>query len=458
MNISQPNHSIQARGNYRISPLEENIYNMEKNVRLEEKDNEASLHKSTTDSKYFIPMPLPGTTNQTLKELVKEFMNIVKKGNLNEIIEYIDKYSLDVSKIVDDNFRHTPLYYSTLIKDDDASLKVMNFFVDKKINPAYVDILNQTALFYAARENKINCFDIFLNYNCSINHRDQYGQTPLYYAAREGHLEATKKLIQLGAEINNEDNQGQTPIFYAAKQGHSEVCSYLITKGAKINIQDRHKQTPLLMAKKNGKTQVVDLLLALGAAPVPIIPLKEKKNPIIKAKEESSSQKNYVLTVLKEGRWIKVENDEFLQIMEKLPEVAKYLMNPNLLKKVTIPNFPENIPVYENWEKLAMKIMNTLWKFHNSIPFHYPVDPVALNIPDYLDIIKKPMDFSTIKQKLTKSSYLNGEEFINDVELVFANCIEYNCANSDYGLLSKQLSEEFHKLLESTGFSFYICS
>jgi len=350
MNLSQPNFSLLNKGNYRISSQEENIYNTEKNLGSGIKENTSSVQKSTTDSKAIIQMPLPSTTNSTFKELVKEFMNIVKKGNINEIIEYIDKYSLDVTKIVDDNFRHTPLYYSTLIKDDDTALKVMKFFVEKKVNPAYVDILNQTALFYAARENKINCFDIFLNNNCSVNHRDQYGQTPIYYAAREGHLESTKKLIQLGAEINNEDNQGQTPIFYAAKQGHSEVCSLLITKGARINIQDRHKQTPLLMAKKSGKTQVVDLLLALGAAPIQINPPKEKKKPAIKTKEEEKSiQKNYVLTVLKEGRWIKVGNKEFLNLIEKFPDVGKYIKDPDMLENAAIPNFPDNIPVYENW-------------------------------------------------------------------------------------------------------------
>ena len=33
----------------------------------------------------------------------------------------------------------------------------------------------------------------------------------------------------------------------------------------------------------------------------------------------------------------------------------------------------------------------------NSWPFLEPVDPVALNIPDYLEVVKTPMDLSTVK-------------------------------------------------------------
>jgi len=43
--------------------------------------------------------------------------------------------------------------------------------------------------------------------------------------------------------------------------------------------------------------------------------------------------------------------------------------------------------------------MQVLWKVKDSELFHRPVDPIELGIPDYTDIIKKPMDFTTIKVK-----------------------------------------------------------
>lgn len=70
--------------------------------------------------------------------------------------------------------------------------------------------------------------------------------------------------------------------------------------------------------------------------------------------------------------------------------------------------------------------MASLWKLQGARIFHEPVDPEALQIPDYPDIVKNPMDFGTIKKKLNNYAYRNGQEFLDDVGLVFANCILYN--------------------------------
>ncbi|KAK3345591.1 hypothetical protein B0H65DRAFT_425984 [Neurospora tetraspora] len=58
--------------------------------------------------------------------------------------------------------------------------------------------------------------------------------------------------------------------------------------------------------------------------------------------------------------------------------------------------------------------------------FQKPVDPVALNIPTYHKIIKKPMDLSTMQSKLNAGDYANAKEFERDFELIIKNCRLFN--------------------------------
>lgn len=62
----------------------------------------------------------------------------------------------------------------------------------------------------------------------------------------------------------------------------------------------------------------------------------------------------------------------------------------------------------------------------DSIPFRMPVDPNQLGIPDYFEIIKKPMDLSTIKRKLDTGQYSDPWEYVDDVWLMFDNAWIYN--------------------------------
>jgi len=59
-------------------------------------------------------------------------------------------------------------------------------------------------------------------------------------------------------------------------------------------------------------------------------------------------------------------------------------------------------------------------------PFSIPVDPVALNIPNYRSIVKKPMDISTITEKLGQGHYENAKEFEADFRLMCDNCYKFN--------------------------------
>ena len=97
-----------------------------------------------------------------------------------------------------------------------------------------------------------------------------------------------------------------------------------------------------------------------------------------------------------------------------------------------------------------------------ALPFMQPVDPVLLQIPviissilfcailepswfaetesmpnsmiltyvillqDYFDIVKKPMDMSTIRRKLETGQYKDPWEYVDDVWLMFENAWLYN--------------------------------
>ncbi|CAI2356539.1 unnamed protein product [Caenorhabditis sp. 36 PRJEB53466] len=55
-----------------------------------------------------------------------------------------------------------------------------------------------------------------------------------------------------------------------------------------------------------------------------------------------------------------------------------------------------------------------------SWPFHSPVDSESLDIPDYHDIISKPMDFRTIERRLRNLYYWSAADAIKDIKKVSA--------------------------------------
>jgi len=86
----------------------------------------------------------------------------------------------------------------------------------------------------------------------------------------------------------------------------------------------------------------------------------------------------------------------------------------------TISNFSEYTP------QKAIALLAVLRKNPKSEPFLYPVDPVALNIPDYPIIIKEPIDFQTIQKNVDSGLYKSFADFDADVLKVFSNAMLYN--------------------------------
>ncbi|XP_010209959.1 PREDICTED: bromodomain-containing protein 2-like, partial [Tinamus guttatus] len=72
-------------------------------------------------------------------------------------------------------------------------------------------------------------------------------------------------------------------------------------------------------------------------------------------------------------------------------------------------------------------------------PFYKPVDASALGLHDYHEIIKHPMDLSTIKRKMENRDYHDAQEFAADVRLMFSNCYKYNPPDHDVVAMARKL-------------------
>lgn len=79
-----------------------------------------------------------------------------------------------------------------------------------------------------------------------------------------------------------------------------------------------------------------------------------------------------------------------------------------------------------SWMYTCQKILNHLFQRDQEGWFTSPVDPIAMEIPDYVEIIKEPMDLGTVQENLTGKKYAQHEDFAKDVRLIFRNAMTYN--------------------------------
>ena len=400
--------------------------------------------------------------------LIKMILNSVQDGNLEKIKSNIIKFNVNMNTLIDRLNHQNAFFYCALIKDDNDALNICKYLSSIGVNPLFKDKHKQTCLYYTAREGKyLTSKYLIEECNLPINEKDIYGQNPIYYSAREGHFDLCQLFVEKGSDINLEDNFGQTCIFYAIRQGHYNIVEYFIKKGANINKIDKKKQSPVTYAAKMNQEKIIELLVENGA--IRSEKKGKEKNKHIqntihinskiekRTSEEIEQNKKIIMTVQvpkkhilvkidESGKKIPLTEEETYEFMIKYPEINNLLNNKNLMKKLMDEVNDDDVKMCESWEKIARQLMNVLWKVKDAELFHKPVDPIELNVPNYYEIIKKPMDFSTVKKKLNNYSYTNLKEFNDDMTLIFNNCFLYNGINSYVGEICRKVKNEYNKL------------
>ncbi|KAJ3706823.1 hypothetical protein LUZ61_010528 [Rhynchospora tenuis] len=98
-------------------------------------------------------------------------------------------------------------------------------------------------------------------------------------------------------------------------------------------------------------------------------------------------------------------------------------------------------------KKTLEGILDRLQKKDTYGVYSEPVDPEEL--PDYHDIIQHPMDFSTVRNKLSSGTYKSLEQFEKDVLLISSNAMEYNAPDTVYFRQARAIQELAKKSFEN---------
>lgn len=114
-----------------------------------------------------------------------------------------------------------------------------------------------------------------------------------------------------------------------------------------------------------------------------------------------------------------------------LPKMQRMASNPRPDGKVggDHSNPMRNMTPQQRAELQVSKcseLLRELTKLPPAFYFLEPVDPIKLNIPDYLTIIPNPMDLGTVRNNLDNNRYESPQQFADHMRLIFRNAITYN--------------------------------
>ena len=85
--------------------------------------------------------------------------------------------------------------------------------------------------------------------------------------------------------------------------------------------------------------------------------------------------------------------------------------------------------------------MYLLFLYRQGRPLAHPFLslPPKRELPDYYELIMKPMDFKKIKDRIRQHRYREIDDLEHDVSLMFRNAQTYNLEGSQVGQRSKKI-------------------
>ncbi|XP_062317862.1 bromodomain-containing protein 1-like isoform X1 [Osmerus eperlanus] len=97
---------------------------------------------------------------------------------------------------------------------------------------------------------------------------------------------------------------------------------------------------------------------------------------------------------------------------------------------------------------LLRAVLDQLQERDQARVFAHPVS--VKEVPDYLDHIKNPMDFSTMRKRIDAHGYKDLDEFESDFNLIIFNCMKYNAKETFFHKAALRLQDQGGAILRKT--------
>lgn len=174
-----------------------------------------------------------------------------------------------------------------------------------------------------------------------------------------------------------------------------------------------------------------------------------------KQSSRRNSPRDSPLTVVASKRKRQPDSPLIEQVSQKLKKSSKS-MSKLSISKLSQETKSDDIKHYTSSSrgnskvqqlKLLEEVVMGLMEEEDAWPFLRPV--AKKDAPDYYSVIKQPMDFQTIKNRLNKFEYTETETLVRDVRLIFSNCVEYNKRTTSEFKCGSNMSKLFEKRLKN---------
>ncbi len=215
-----------------------------------------------------------------MTELEKEFIEAVKKGDIEKVAQLL---------------AHNRALVNVRTDTGESAILLAMYYGQRGIANLLWDYSTEINVWEASAVGATQRANELLKEKPDLVHAYSHdGFTPLQLAAFFGHAETVALLLDRGAEINlhsqNKTFARGVPILQSAvASGNVDVVKILLARGADVNIKgEENSLTPLHASAFDGQLEIVRLLIEQGADPN--IKTKNGDTPLAIAKKKGHAQ------------------------------------------------------------------------------------------------------------------------------------------------------------------------